>query len=646
MSQRRGLLRATVVALALVGTGTAAAATGPALSVDAASGRHAISPYIYGWNFAPAGLAAQIQLPVDRRGGNSADTLNWQTGVENHSNDFFFENLPTCWESPGCDNTWDPSHSYTDQIERDRAVGAKTLLDLPMMGYVAGGAAAFDHPVPCSFTAAAFPAQYSFDDYDPNCGDGKKLGNSANWVTTAPQRATAVQEGASYQGQWIDDLVQRFGSAGNGGVGFYELGNEPGLWDSTHHDWHPAPTTATELRDDMLALAQQVKQHDPSAQVIGPAEWGWPNYFCSPKDGGCGPDGPNPATPGSDWTAVQHGVPLLSWILSQFKAYQDATGTRLLDYLDIHYYRQDGGTAGFDATRSLWDPSYVDGSWITDPIELIPRMRSWVEQNYPGTKLSLSEYDLAVDDMGSDAHVDQDNLTEADTLGVFAREGLDMATLWPETNESHYADAFRMFRSYDGNHSRFGDTYVSSASSDQSKLSVYGAQRSADGALTVLVINKHAGDVTSDVSLAGFNPGASAQVYRWDGVAGGIARIADQPLSAAGFTAGFPDDSMTMFVIPPFVAPPAGTAAQAAGTTTSPPAAATATPTVRCVVPKLVGLKLAQARKRLAKAHCALGRITRKKSAKPAGRIVAQKPRPRKRGKAGTKVAVVVSRGR
>src|SRR3954449_4923640 len=129
----RGLM-CTLVLLLLVPAARAAADPGPPLWIDAASGRHAISRYIYGWNFAPSPLAAQIDLPVDRRGGNSADTLNWQTGVENHSNDYYFENLPACWSS--CPDGWDPSHAYTDQISADRDAGAKTVIDLPMLGYV------------------------------------------------------------------------------------------------------------------------------------------------------------------------------------------------------------------------------------------------------------------------------------------------------------------------------------------------------------------------------------------------------------------------------------------------------------------------------------------------------------------------------
>jgi beta-lactam-binding protein with PASTA domain len=62
-------------------------------------------------------------------------------------------------------------------------------------------------------------------------------------------------------------------------------------------------------------------------------------------------------------------------------------------------------------------------------------------------------------------------------------------------------------------------------------------------------------------------------------------------------------------------------------------------------VPKLAGLTIKQAKRKLAKAHCRLGKVTRKRSAKRRGRVIAQKP---KRGtlRNGAGVNVVVSRGR
>jgi len=49
------------------------------------------------------------------------------------------------------------------------------------------------------------------------------------------------------------------------------------------------------------------------------------------------------------------------------------------------------------STRSLWDPNYPDESWIDGTeggptVRLIPRMRDWVASNYPGTKLTITEY--------------------------------------------------------------------------------------------------------------------------------------------------------------------------------------------------------------------------------------------------------------
>jgi hypothetical protein len=637
--QGPALLLLTVV---LAAAPAAAADPGPPLSVDASAGRHAISPYIYGWNSAPFPLADEIDLPLDRRGGNRADTLNWQTGVENTGSDYFFENLPWCWSdafnwcSPAPAAS-DAHRAYTDQIDADRAIGAKTLIDVPMLGYVPKAPAKYAHPFDCSFTKTAFMTQDAFDPYDTECGNGQN-GGDGNWVTDTPQLDDAQAAGPAFQGDWVDDLTLRYRTAANGGVGFYELGNEPGLWDYTHHDWHPAPVDDAELWSKSRALASEIKARDPSANVLAFSEWGWPNYFCSAADiagGGC--DG------GSD---------LAGWLLQQFKQWaDDHDGERLIDYFDLHYYRQGG--VGIEPTRSLWDPTYTDPSWINDKIRLLPRMHDWVDDNYPGTKISLSEYDL------SNGDADEDNLLQADVLGIFARERLDLATLWPLEDATHYADAFRLFRNYDGSGSKFGETYVQSDSANQSQLAVYGAQRSGDGALTLVVVNKSLGDLTSSVSVAGFAPAGTAHVWRWTSVGGGIQPDADEPVAASGFTSTFPARSMTMLVIPP-ATPAAGDQPPptsggstdvgplpGSGPVSEPTPVPTPTrPPVRCRVPKLNGLSLKRAKAKLRKAHCRLGKATKKKSRARKGRVIAQKPKRGSVRRSGTKVSVVLSRGR
>jgi len=228
------------------------------------------------------------------------------------------------------------------------------------------------------------------------------------------------------------------------------------------------------------------------------------------------------------------------------RSYQQATGKRLLDYFDLHYYRQGGTTT--DVTRSLWDPSYTDPSWINSKIDLIPMMKRWVASDYPGTKLSLSEYNLSIPSSEPGSAV-TNALIQADTLGIFAREGLDLATRWDLGDDGPLiADAFRMYRNYDDKHSKFGDVWVRSTSANQGKLAIYGARRSSDGAYTLLVINKTAGTLNSTLSLAGISPSGKAGVWRWSG--GAIDHLADRPAPPGGFSASYPGRSLTLYVIP------------------------------------------------------------------------------------------------
>ena len=90
----------------------------------------------------------------------------------------------------------------------------------------------------------------------------------------------------------------------------------------------------------------------------------------------------------------------LTYYLNQTAAASQAAGQRLVDVLDLHWYpeatgagiritTQDAGYSGSTlaqlqaarvaAPRSLWDPTYVENSWITadstngQAIQLIPR---------------------------------------------------------------------------------------------------------------------------------------------------------------------------------------------------------------------------------------------------------------------------------
>src|SRR5439155_1408850 len=64
------------------------------------------------------------------------------------------------------------------------------------------------------------------------------------------------------------------------------------------------------------------------------------------------------------------------------------------------------------STRSLWDPKYVDESWIGDKVRLIPRMREWAA----GLPIGITEYNWGAEGNMNGA------TAQADVLGIFGRE--------------------------------------------------------------------------------------------------------------------------------------------------------------------------------------------------------------------------------
>src|SRR6185369_817944 len=136
--------------------------------------------------------------------------------------------------------------------------------------------------------------------------------------------------------------------------------------------------------------------------------------------------------------------------------------------------------------------------------QVIPMMKTWVANNYPGTKLAITEYNW-----GGLEHING-ALAQADILGIFGREGLDLGTLWgppdPVTQIPGMM-AFEVYRNYDGAGSTFGEEALTSTSGDQKKLSIYGALRTKDNAVTIVVINKTYGDLTDTISLQNMTAG-------------------------------------------------------------------------------------------------------------------------------------------
>ena len=162
--------------------------------------------------------------------------------------------------------------------------------------------------------------------------------------------------------------------------------------------------------------------------------------------------------------------------------------------------------------KELYDPDWVSDSWIADlgdadanhydKPDLIPRVRAWIDAYCPGTSLALTEYNWGNDGTASGA------VAQAELFGVFAREGVDLATRWvAPAADSLVERAFILFLDYDGAGAKVQGDSVWAASADVDRIGAY-AFRSGARTL-VLLTNKTT--AAQDVAL-GF---ASAPGTAW-----------------------------------------------------------------------------------------------------------------------------------
>jgi hypothetical protein len=232
-----------------------------------------------------------------------------------------------------------------------------------------------------------------------------------------------------------------------------------------------------------------VKAQDPTAFLLGPDVSGWTAYQYSDLDRGTD----NFATHAD--RAAHGGQPFLPWWLGQVAQADKKRGARSLDLLDVHFYPQAAGVfsdAADPATqavrirsvRSLYDPNYTDESWIATPVELIPRLKQWITQQYPGTGLAITEYNWGGEKDASGA------VAQAEVLGIYGRENVDLATYWPyPPPNSPVGAAFRLYRNFDGHGGTFGDVSLPVKSS-QAGVVAFAARHSNSQEMDVVLINE------------------------------------------------------------------------------------------------------------------------------------------------------------
>jgi hypothetical protein len=190
----------------------------------------------------------------------------------------------------------------------------------------------------------------------------------------------------------------------------------------------------------------------------------------------------------------------MEYFLKRVADEQKATGIRLLDVVDIHWYPSE--TANADVVqlyRIFYDKTYVypgangiksiNGGWDTSQNKeyIFQRISDWLT-TYFGTNhgigLGLSESGINT----TDANVN--SVLYASMLGTFANNGVEYFTPW--TWNTGMYETLHLF-------SRYAKSYsVSSTSTVENTVSAYSTVTSSADSMTVMLVNR---DVSASHSV-------------------------------------------------------------------------------------------------------------------------------------------------
>ncbi len=488
-----------------------------------------ISPYIYGLNSQdPTGMNATVR----RLGGNRMTGYNWTNNYSNAGTDW--KNSSDDWlcVSPvkyaDCDQ---PGALYRHFVEDNQKAGLESLVTIQMAGYV----------------SADKKGEVLKEETAPSPRWAKLEFAKKEDYTLTPSPDSKVV----YDDEFVNYLVQTFKSASKGGIKFYDLDNEPALWCGKHLRIHPDKLTYPEIFDKSVQLAHAILKVDPTAMIFGPVAYGWQEFLSLQES--------------PDYVEMNKTYgSYLDYYLAQFQAQEKKDGQRLLHVLDLHWYpeAQGGGMritendvtsdsidARVQAPRSLWDPDYIEKSWITQwsthnkPIRLIPWVQEKIDKNYPGTKLSFSEYDY-----GGGNHI-SGGIAQADVLGIFGKTGVYMSNYWGDLNPYNKA-AFKLYRNYDGKNAAFGGTSVSATAGDVALASIYAAtDPSQPGTLWLVVLNKSQKDsIHGKFKFQGKDAHKKYVCYGFDGKSSEVQKIKEGGIDKDHFEYSLAPLSATLFV--------------------------------------------------------------------------------------------------
>ncbi|MBQ8515685.1 MAG: hypothetical protein IJ496_09840 [Ruminococcus sp.] len=470
------------------------------VSVDVSGYRKAISPYIYGVNsqFRSEEYLYNAEATSARQGGNRFSGYNWETNYSNAGRDWLHN-----------------SDEYLVDFDKELLA----IPGAPAIGFAQEAAA---KNVPYKITTLQM-AGYVAADADGEVTE-EEIAPSDRWIEVKAAKGSEFSmtpdttDGYVYMDEYVNYLVETLGDAATEtGYQAYHLDNEPGIWDGTHARMHPEETTCEEIVTKSIEYSAAVKAVDPNAEIFGLSLFGMGAYTSFSG----APDWSEHADE-YDW--------FISYYLDEMAKAEEEHGQRLIDVIDVHYYSEAKGQcrvtecedythtdcieARLQSPRTLYDPMYIEDSWIGEGeqeyLPIFPSIWESIDTYYPGTKLALTEYNF-----GGGNHI-SGAVAQADALGVFAENDVYVSNLWAvNSNFDYQLSAIDLYTNYDGNGSSFGDTLVQSDTSDIEKATSYAAIDGTDESRVTLVLTNKSLTDTQNATIT-LNSGAdysSAKVY-------------------------------------------------------------------------------------------------------------------------------------
>lgn len=475
------------------------------IQVDAATGKKPISPYIYGKNHGlstkvgTATSADTLQRYQDAgfkmlrlNDGNNATKYNFRKKLTSHPD----------WYNNVYDRDWDQDAKEMQA----KMPGVQAMFAISLLGWAANNK---DH---------------NFNDWLYNGAawwqDGTHAGTDNDWAGTTPitaagEKPSAAHDPTAYLEAWPSDssvkiLDHWFGNEpGSLGLNadqfrYWNMDNEADIWSGTHSDVMPDTLSAEEFVQIYVKGAKQARAKYPGIKLVGPVatnEWQWYNWH-------------NKLVP-TQIAGRDTSLSFVEFFAKRVAEEQQASGVRLLDVFDYHFY-PDYKTAAdkknvaqlhriwFDKQYSYPKANGIKSAFPNETkVYIFERTRGWLN-NYFGANHGIT---LGITECGAiDAAKDDPSLVAvwyASHLGEFANAG-DVEVFTPWSQYTGMFETMHLFTRYAKNNR------VSASSSLDSLVSAYASLNDAGDSMTVILVNRDlVGARSATVNLSGFAHGGT-----------------------------------------------------------------------------------------------------------------------------------------